>query len=532
MQYDYIIIGAGSSGCVLANRLSEDPSCRVLLLEAGSNANFKTKIPGAYSTLHNTSIDWAFWTEPQAHLGNRKIFVPRGKVVGGCSTTNAMAYVRGNPEDYNDWEAAGNKGWNFSEVLPYFKKSEHHEVFSGDYHSQNGPLYVSFAKHPSSISKHFIDACIEKNIPFNEDYNGESQLGVSRLQYTIKNNKRQSCATAFLDPVKRRPNLEVRTKTLVWRILFEKEKAVGVELLTGKTTTEKIHCQKEVIVSAGAIKSPHLLMLSGIGEKEALEKNRINVNVSLPGVGQNLQDHVWTYAGNLSKIPTANHDIQPINQIKGLLKYLLLNKGPLCNSPIEANAFLKTGEESKQPDIQFHFAPFYVGDNYQTNLYDIKTFPKTNGFGIMTILLHPQSRGHVALRSENPNDTPIIESNFLQHEKDRNTLLEGLKKAMEVSDASAFRTCSDGLHHPQRQASDEALQRHIAKSLETLYHPVGTCKMGNDDMAVVNEKLQVHGVKALRVVDASIMPTITSGNTNATCIMIAEKAADMIKEYN
>lgn len=529
MVFDYIIIGAGSSGCVLANRLSEDPSCNVLLLEAGGKANFKTSIPGAYSTLHNTSVDWAFYTEPQSQLGNRKLFVPRGKVLGGCSTTNAMAYVRGNPEDYNEWVALGNQGWSFSDVLPYFKKSEHHEVLNGTYHNQTGPLYVSFAKYPSPISKLFIEACVEKGIPYVNDYNGETQLGTSMLQFTIKNNKRQSCATAFLQPIKHRQNLTVRTKALVSRIVIEHDKAVGVELITGRSTTETIRCQKEVIVSAGTIKTPQLLMLSGIGDETTLKKAGIEVKLNLPGVGQNLHDHVWTYAGNLSDIPTANHDIRPFNQVKGLLKYLLFNKGPFCNSPIEANAFLKTEEASTRPDIQFHFAPFYVGVDYKTDLYDIKTFPKTNGFGIMAILLHPQSRGCIGLQTNNPMHAPIIEANFLQNEKDRSTLLKGLKKAMEVADAEAFRSCSKGLQFPNKHASDEMLMDHISKSLETLYHPVGTCKMGNDALSVVNEKLQVHGIKGLRVIDASIMPTIISGNTNAACIMIAEKAADMIK---
>ncbi|MFL5788682.1 MAG: GMC family oxidoreductase [Flavisolibacter sp.] len=530
MLYDYIIIGAGSAGCVLANRLTEDPLCNVLLLEAGGKGNFKTAIPGAYSTLHNTSVDWAFWTEPQTQLGNRKLFIPRGKVLGGCSTTNAMAYVRGNPEDYNEWAKLGNEGWSFKEVLPYFKKSEHHEVLNGNYHSQEGPLYVSFAQYASPISKLFIEACIEKGIPYNNDYNGESQFGVSMLQYTIKNNKRQSSATAFLKPVKQRQNLTVRTNSLVRRILFENDKAVGVELLTGKTTSEKIRCQKEVIVSAGAIKSPHLLMLSGIGEEASLKKAGIEVKFPLPGVGQNLQDHVWTYTSNLCNVPTANRDIQPVNQFKGLLKYLLCNKGPLCNSPIEANAFLKTDDELDRPDIQFHFSPFYSGNDYQINLYDIKSFPKENGFSIMAILLHPLSRGGIGLRSDDPHDAPLIQPDFLQNEKDKITLLKGLKKAMEVADAAPFRQYSkDGLNHPVRHATDETLMDHIGKTLETLYHSVGTCKMGSDSMSVVNGNLQVHGIKNLRVIDASIMPAIISGNTNAASIMIGEKGADIIK---
>jgi choline dehydrogenase len=529
MVYDFVIVGAGSTGCVLANRLTEDPACKVLLLEAGGSAGFLSNIPGAYGTLHNSAIDWAFWTEPQTHVGNRKLFIPRGKALGGCSTTNAMAYARGNQEDYNEWAALGNEGWSFQDILPYFIKSEHHEVFDGIYHSQEGPLHISFAKQPSRLSKQFVEACVEKAIPFNEDYNGEMQLGASLLQYTIRNNKRQSTATAFLRPAMRRPNLFIRTNALVKQILIENGRAAGVEVLTGKGT-EKISCRKEVVVSAGAIKSPQLLLLSGIGDREILRQSGIEVKLDLPGVGHNLQDHVWTHVSNLSNIPTTNRDIRPFNQLKGMLQYLVFNKGPLCNSPIEANAFFKTSDEPGRPDIQLHFAPFYIGNDYRTNIYDIKTYPKENGFSILTILLRPQSMGFVALRSNNPLDSPIIQPNFFEHENDKTTLLKGLKKTMELADATAFKIYSvAGLHHPARHATEEELLAHISKSLETLYHPVGTCKMGKDEMAVVNDKLQVHGLSGLRIMDASIMPTIVSGNTNAACIMIGEKGADLIK---
>jgi choline dehydrogenase len=532
MLYDFVIVGAGSAGCVLANRLTEDPLCKVLLLEAGGKGGFPSYIPGAYAILHNSAVDWAFWTEPQTHVGNRKLFVPRGKALGGSSTTNAMAYVRGNKEDYNEWAALGNKGWSFHDVLPYFKKSEHHEALDGAYHSQQGLLHVSFAKNPSKLSKHFVDACVEKGIPYNEDYNGEMQLGASLLQYTIKNNKRQSTAAAFLQPAMQLPNLTVRTNAWVKQILIEKDRAIGVELITGKGMSEKIYCQKEVIVSAGAIKSPQLLLLSGIGDKETLRHAGIETKLDLPGVGHNLQDHVWSHVSNLCNLPTANRDVRPIYQLKGMLQYLVFNKGPLCYSPIEANAFFKTSDELSRPDIQLHFAPFYPGNDYQTNIYDIKTYPKENGFCILTILLHPQSRGFVTIRSNNPLDPPLIQPNFFEQIKDINTLLSGLKKTMEIADAAAFRPYSvAGLHHPTRHASEEELLAHISKSLETLYHPVGTCKMGKDEMAVVDDKLQVHGLSGLRIMDASVMPTIVSGNTNAACIMIGEKGADLLKEH-
>ncbi|MHA4842775.1 GMC family oxidoreductase [Flavitalea antarctica] len=530
MIYDYIIVGAGSAGCVLANRLSEDPATTVLLLEAGTRGGFKTDIPGAYGTLHNSSLDWAFWTEPQPGVDGRKLFIPRGKALGGCSTTNAMAYVRGNPEDFNEWERLGNKGWSYEDVLPYFKKSENNESFDEPYHSKKGLLNVGFAKYPSPLTRIFLEACIENGIPLNEDYNSPVQAGTSLLQYTIKNNRRQSTYTAFLKPVIMRSNLTVRTNVLVKRIIIEKDKAAGVECLSGKTTTEKIYCKKEVIVSAGAIKSPQLLLLSGIGEDRVLNQANTELKVSLPGVGKNLQDHIWTGTSNLCNVRSSNQDIKPMNQLKCLLTYLLLNKGPLCNSPVETTTFISTETKTERPDIQFHFVPLHVGDDYRTNIYDIRTFPTTNGFAIMCILLHPESRGTVTIASGDPLAPPFIDPCFLTVEKDRQTLLAGLKVAMKISDANAFRTISpQGLNHPSRDSTDDELMVHLKKSLETLYHPVGTCKMGSDIMAVVNEKLQVHGVDGLRVIDASIMPTTISGNTNAACIMIGEKGADMIK---
>lgn len=528
MSYDYIIVGAGSAGCVLANRLSEHPSCNVLLLEAGGKNRFHTTIPGTYAILHRSSIDWAFWTEPQSHVNNRRLFVPRGKVLGGCSTTNAMAYVRGNPADYDEWSTLGNKGWSYNEVLPYFKKSEHYEPSEGGYHGKNGPLHISLAKYPSLISKAFIEACAENDIPYNEDYNGDTQWGAGMLQYTIKNNRRQSAATAFLDPIKHRRNLTVRTNASVNRIILKQGRAVGVKVASDQGGTEEVFCTKEVIVSAGAIKSPQLLMLSGIGESSQLKGVGIDPVVDLPGVGANLQDHIWTHVSNLSRVPTLNSHVRPRAMLLAAMRYLMFRNGPLCSAPIETNAFFKVDPLSTRPDIQLHFSPFYLGNDYKTDLYNMKTYPSTDGFGMLVILLHPESRGSVTLRSRYPADAPVIQPNFLRCDNDRRKLLAGLKKAMAVADATAFRRFSDGLQHPLRSCSDDELMDHIRRSLETLYHPVGTCKMGHDPMAVVDDQLRVHGVSGLRVIDASIMPNITSGNTNAPVIMIGEKGADLI----
>lgn len=532
MQFDYIIIGAGSAGCVLANRLSEDASVKVLLVEAGGKPNTMVSIPGGYGTLHRSKFDWSFYTEPQQYVDNRCIYIPRGKVLGGCSSTNAMAYVRGNAADYDAWAGAGNKGWSYNEILPYFKKSEHHENYENTFHSKNGLLNVSFAQYPSKLTDVFLNACKETGIPLNEDYNGKQQIGAGMLQFTIKNNRRCSTADAFLKPVLNRTNLTIRTGVMVKEILIEQDKAKGIEFFTAKNTTEKIFCNKEIILSAGAIQSPQLLLLSGVGNKTELSKKGIATKVQLPGVGQNLQDHIWSGVSALSNIPTANDCLKPRNMAKGLLQYLLQKKGPFTNSPIEANAFINTTEGSPVPDIQFHFAPLHLGNDYKADLYNIKTLPTTSGFSILAILLHPESRGYISLKTGNPLDAPLIQPNFFESPNDKKRLLKGLKKAMEVIESNAFhKYAPDGLHHPQKNASDDTLMEHINKSLETLYHPVGTCKMGNDTMAVVNERLQVHGIKNLRVIDASIMPTIVSGNTNAPSIMIAEKGAAMIKEY-
>jgi choline dehydrogenase len=530
MAYDYIIIGAGSAGCVLANRLTEDPGCSVLLLEAGM-ADKKTEIhiPGAYSKLNRTSVDWAFWTESQKHINNRKLYIPRGKTLGGCSSTNAMAYVRGNKEDFNEWEALGNKGWGYEDVLPYFKKSENNEQFGEPFHGEGGPLNVTLSKQPSLLAPIFVEACVEAGIPANTDYNGGEQEGASMLQFTIKKNKRHSTATAFLKPAMRRSNLTVRTNTHVKSILIEDGRAVGVEVITQHSSSERINCHHEVIVSAGAIQSPQILMLSGIGDPTELSKQGIDIKFPLNGVGKNLQDHVWTGVSSISTIPTANTLLRPFNMFKAVLQHILFKGGPLSNSPIETTAFLKSDPALNRPDIQLHFVPLGISDDYSTDLYDMKTFPLQDGFSIMAILIRPESRGYVGLKSSKPKDPPIIQPNVLSSPKDREVLLTALKKSIEVMEANSLKGyTADGISFP-KDLSDKALLAHIDQSLETLYHPVGTCKMGNDPMAVVDDTLRVHGVKCLRVVDASIMPTIVSGNTNAATIMIGEKGADLIK---
>lgn len=531
MTYDYIIVGAGSAGCVLANRLSADPAISVLLIEAGGpDRKLEIGIPAAYSKLNRTAVDWAYETEPQEHVLNRRIFLPRGKTLGGCSSTNAMAYVRGNKADYDDWAALGNAGWGYKDVLHYFKKSEHNEQINNDFHGKNGELNVTFAQSfKTPFAETFVDACVEKGFARNDDYNGENQAGAGLFQFNIKDGRRHSAVSAFLKPAMKRPNLKVITKALTKQVLLKKGRAVGVEFYTGKTTTKKATARKEVIISAGSFNSPQILQLSGIGDKTELTKLGIKFKHQLSGVGQNLQDHLFTGISSLSKTQEGtNHLLSPWNQLKGLGQYLFTKKGPLTISPLEAVAFGSTSASPERVDFQFHFSPIQIGDDYVTDLYDVTTFPKADGYTILPTLLRPESRGYVALKSNNPFEYPLIQPNFLSKEADVKVLMESAKKAIEVMESDAFAKHNLRLITPPDRSSDEAILHHLKMQLETVYHPVGTCKMGSDTDAVVDSELRVHGIEGLRVVDASIMPTIVSGNTNAPVYMIAEKAADLI----
>lgn len=533
MTYDYIIIGAGSAGCVLANRLSANEANHVLLVEAGGADNkMEIHIPGAYMKLHKSNVDWGgYYTEPQEHALNRKIYLPRGKVLGGCSSTNAMAYVRGNKQDYDDWALLGNKGWSYKEVLPYFKKSENNADIVNAYHSQDGELYTAFLhSFHAPFAETFVTACLQKGFTANNDYNGEKQEGAGMFQFNIKKGKRQSAAVSFLHPVMHRHNLKILTHAHTKSILLKNGRATGIEVMTGNQTSQQFLASKEIILCAGAFASPQLLMLSGIGDQDELKKNGIDCLHPLPGVGKNLQDHLFFPVSALAtQRKGKNHHIKPAQQAIDLARYFFSKKGVLTMGPLEAVAFGSSSLSPDRVDYQFQFTSTQVGSRYETDVYDLNSFPTDeDGFTILPTLLRPKSRGWLGLRSANPFDFPVIQPNFLSAEEDKQVMIESCKKAIEVLEATAFDGYRKQLIYPPDTKNEEAILLHIQKIMETVYHPTGTCKMGHDEMAVVNDELRVHGIDGLRVADASIMPTIVSGNTNAPVYMIAEKAAAMI----
>lgn len=528
MNYDYIIVGAGSAGCVLANRLSVDPNNKVLLLEAGSkDSKLEISIPLAFAQLYHSKVDWDYKPEPLEHANGQVIFYPRGKVLGGCSSINLMLYVRGAKKDYDEWADLGNKGWSYDEILPYFKKSEQHNDRKDDYHGKNGPLKVSRGNetYENPLVKVFQKAGNEIGLPTNEDFNGDNQIGVGIYDTTIHGGKRQSTAATFLNEAKNRPNLTILTNAHTTKITFEGTKATGV-IFQHKKKSKTATANKEVLISAGALNSPQLLMLSGIGDAHYLKKHQIKVVKDLKGVGQNLKDHYFfplVYASK-EKI-TLLTESSRFNLIKNVFKYFFSKKGALTSTPVNSGGFAVLDDEKDRPDVQFLFAP---GWNTKIDA-TIADRPDEEGFTIFMIMLNPRSTGHLGLKSNNPFQQPEINLNYFDDANDLDLAIKAYRMADKIFDASAF-TAFKGkpLHPPKKLKQDLDIAKWLKETIETVYHPVGTCKMGNDEMAVVDDQLSVHGIQNLRVVDASIMPTIIRGNTNAPTIMIAEKAADMI----
>lgn len=525
-EWDFIVIGAGSAGCALANRLSANPKHKVLLLEAGPrDRNPWIHIPVGYYKTMNSPLSWGYDTEPEPELENRRIHWPRGKVLGGSSAINGLVYMRGQPEDYDHWRQMGNVGWGWDDILPYFKRSEDNERGGSDLRGKGGPLKVSDIRDRREICDAFVEAAQEVGLPYNDDFNGPTQEGVGYFQTTSRNGLRCSSAVGYLKPARKRPNLRIETGAMVTRIVLDGTRVTGVDYVQdGRNLTAT--ARGEVVLSGGAINSPQLLQLSGIGPGEHLQGLGVTVQHDLDGVGRDLQDHL-----QIRSIYRLNRPISVNDDVNNLLRramigidFALRRRGPLTFAAGHACIFAKVLPDSATPDIQFHFIPFSA-DTPGTGLHP------WSGVTASVCQLRPESRGEIMIRSADPREYPRITANYLATEYDRQVLVEGLKLARQISQAPAFaKYVSAEVEPGLERDDDEALMAHIRARGTTIYHPSSTCRMGSDPRAVVDAHLRVHGLSGLRVADCSIMPTVISGNTSAPAIMIGEKCADMMLE--
>jgi choline dehydrogenase len=524
-EFDYVIVGAGSAGCVLANRLSADGKHTVLLLEAGpKDSNIWIHVPLGYGKLFkDRSVNWMYQTEPEPGLDGRQVFQPRGKVLGGSSSINGLLYVRGQHEDYDRWRQRGNVGWGHDDVLPFFKKAENQTRGADAYHGTGGPLTVSDWRHADPLSEAFVKAAVEAGIPFNPDFNGATQEGAGFFQTTTRRGRRASSAFSYLRPARGRGNLRVETGALAQRLIFEGRRARAVDY--GQNgVVRRARARREILVSGGAYNSPQLLQLSGVGPAELLKQHGIDVVLDAPGVGNDLQDHLQVRimmrcAQRVTLNDVANN---PLRGMLAGLQYAALRKGPLTIAAGTSGAFFKTSPRLATPDIQIHFIPFST-DRMGEKLH---AFP---GFSASVCQLRPESRGSLRIRSADPTVPPEIRINYLASETDRTANIDGLRMLRKILAAPALKPYVVNEVEPGAQVeSDDDLLAFARQRGSTVYHPTSTCRMGSDPLAVVDQRLRVRGVEGLRVVDASVMPDLMSGNTNAPVIMIAEKASDMI----
>lgn len=527
MTYDYVIVGGGSAGSVLANRLSKDPNIQVLVLEAGRPdylIDFRIHMPAALSfLLTGTFYNWGYFSEPEPFMHQRRIAQPRGKVLGGSSSINGMIWIRGNKEDYNKWaREEGLEHWDYANVLPYFKKLETRLKGKNKYHGDSGPLKLTTPQNKNPLFKAFFDSVQEAGYPLTDDVNGAQQEGFGKFDQTIYRARRRSAARSYLHPVKNRPNLTIITHAMVHKVLIDGKKAVGVEYKKGKKI-RKVTAKQEVILCGGAINTPQLLQLSGVGNKKELQKHGIEVVHDLPGVGENLQDHLEVYVQWKCKKPVSElPNLSPWRAPKIGFDWLFRRKGPGATNHFEAGGFIKSHPEKEYPNLQYHFLPLAIR-------YDGSSPVKGHGFQLHVGPNNSDVRGHVKIKSADPYEAPAILFNYLSTPSERKDWIQAVKKTRALIETKAMEKYrGEELSPGKHVRSDEEILDWVAREGESAYHPSCTCKMGFDDMAVVDDQLRVHGIEQLRIVDASVMPYITNGNIYAPVLMIAEKAADLI----